>query len=110
MAAIFPDHPLTRIPADDPMLTIKYGGFDLKTVSRRDPANRAAAGGPLEAAVRQVPPDLEGIKFEDRWGVVFSPYDLSCALEKRVSLECRGYVREDAARIGINVLLYSMQR
>ena len=56
-----------------------------------------------------MPPELEGIKIDDGYGVIFSPFDLSCALEKRDSLECRGYKREDAARIGLNVLLYSLQ-
>jgi hypothetical protein len=109
MAAIFPEKKLERIPADDPLLTTKYGGFDLREVSRRDPQNRAA-GDPVSAAIKKVPPELEGVKFDDRWGVIFSPYDLSCALEKRDSLECRGYTREDAARIGINVILYSLQQ
>jgi hypothetical protein len=108
MAAIFPDRKLERIPADDRLWTTAYGGFDLRTVSRRDPA--PAGGGRLEAEVREVPPELEGAKFGDRWGVVFSPFDLSCALEKNDSLECRGYVREDAARIGLNVVLYSLQQ
>ena len=40
--------------------------------------------------------------------MIFSPYDLSFALEKQDSLECQGYIREDAARIGQNVLLYSL--
>jgi hypothetical protein len=110
MATIFPNRKLELIPAQDSLWTKTYGGFDLKTVSRRDPASRTAAGGPLEATVKQVPPELEGIKFQDRWGVVFSPVDLSCALEKRNSPECRGYLREDAARIGLNVLLYALQR
>ena len=110
MAAIFPNRKLERIPADDPLLE-----HDLRRVRSADrlaprPARRPPAGGPLEAAVRKVPPDLEGIKFGDRWGVVFSPYDLSCALEKHDSLECRGYTREDAARIGLNVVLYSLQQ
>ena len=109
MAAIFPDHKLERIPVGDPLLSTAYGGFDLRQVSRRDPET-AAPGRPLEAAIHKVPPDLEGIKFGDRWGVVFSPYDLSCALEKQNSLECRGYTREDAARIGLNVVLYSLQQ
>jgi hypothetical protein len=109
MAAIFPHRPLERIPVGDPMLGTTYGGFDLRLVLRRDPA---AAGGtsPLEATVRRVPPDLEGVKVDNRWGVVFSQYDLSCALEKHDSLECRGYTREDAARIGLNVVLYSLQQ
>ncbi len=109
MAAIFPDKKLERIPIDDPLLTTKFGGSDLHEVSRRDPQNRSATA-PVTAAIKKVPPELEGIKFDDRWGVIFSPYDLSCALEKRDSLECRGYTREDAARIGINVILYSLQQ
>ena len=60
--------------------------------------------------MRRNPPDLEGIRFGDRWGVVFSPYDLSCALEKHDSIGCAGYTCEDAARIGLNVILYSLQQ
>jgi len=109
MAAIFPDHPLEPIPVDDPMLTTAYGGYDLRTVKRRDPQARTGAG-PLKATVRTVPPELEGIKIDDRWAVIFSRYDISCALEKHDSLECRGYVRDDAERIGLNVILYSLQQ
>ncbi len=110
MAAIFPNHKLERIPADDPIWSTAYGGSDLRIVSRRDPQAVPAGGGPLKDTIRKVPPELEGIKLGDHWGVIFSPYDLSCALEKHDSLECRGYVREDAARIGLNVVLYSLQQ
>jgi len=109
MNATFPDHPLKPIPKDDPLLSRQYGGFDLSTVGRRDP-QRASPGEPLRDVVRQVAPELEGIRLGDRYGVIFSPYDLSCALEKHDSLECPGYVREDAARIGLNVLLYALQQ
>jgi len=100
---------LEPIPPDDPMLTDRYGGSDLRIVSRRDPQPRRADE-PLKATIRKVPPELEGLKFGDRWGVIFSKYDISCALEKHDSLECRGYIRTDAARIGLNVLLYSLQQ
>lgn len=110
MAAIFPQRKLEQIPASDPLLSTTYGGFDLRSVSRRDPSAAPVAGGPIESTVRKVPPDLEGIRFGDRWGVIFSPYDVSCALEKRDSLGCQGYTREDAARIGLNVVLYSLQQ
>jgi hypothetical protein len=106
MQAIFPESKLEAIPADDPMLTPAYGGHSLATVRRRDPQR---GSGPLASAIQTVPPSLEGIKFDDRWGVVFSQYDLSCALEKRQAMECRGYVPADAARIGLNLLLYSLQ-
>ena len=42
MAAIFPQNKMERIPADDPLLSQKYGGFDLKIVTRRDPQNRGS--------------------------------------------------------------------
>ena len=109
MSAIFPNRKLEPIPVSDPLLSKTYGGADLRTVSRLDP-EATDPGKPLQAATHKVPLDLEGIKFRDRWGVVFSPYDLSCALQKENSLECRGYTREDAARIGLNVVLYSLQQ
>jgi len=108
MAAVFPDHALERIPASDPMLTKEYGGYDLSTVTRLDP-QPAVAGRPMQTSRRQVPPALEGVKIDERWAIVFSPYDVSCALEKQNSLECQGYTRQDAARIALNVVLYSMQ-
>ncbi len=108
MATIFPDKPLKPIPVDDPLLTPAYGGFDLSTVMRRDPQNSGDKG-PLKALLRKVAPELEGIRFGDRYGVIFSRYDLSCALEKHDSLECQGYTPDDAARIGLNVILYSLQ-
>jgi hypothetical protein len=107
MAAIFPNRKLEPIPADDRLWGKKYGGFDLRTVSRRD-VERGAGG--MKMVVRKVAPELEGIKLGDRWGVVFSKYDLSCALEKHQSLGCRGYTQDDAARIGLNVIQYSLQQ
>ena len=109
MDATFADRPLGPIGKDDPLFSRQYGGFDLATVGRRDP-QRGSPGEPMRDVVRQVPPELEGIRLGDRYGVIFSPYDLSCALEKHDSLECPGYVREDAARIGLNVLLYALQQ
>jgi hypothetical protein len=109
MAAVFPNRKLERIPLTDPIFSAKYGGADIKTVTRRDPQTRTEDS-PLKANEKKVPPELEGIKIDDRWAVVFSPYDISCALEKHDSLECRGYLRADAAKIGLNVLLYSVQQ
>ena len=109
MAAIFPDHPLERLPPTDEVFTDKYGGFALKTLERRDP-QRQAPGGPLKAHVQQAEPELEGLKLGDRYAVLFSKYDLSCALERHDSLECPGYSRDDAARLGLNVVLYALHQ
>jgi hypothetical protein len=109
LAAAMPDRPLVRIPADDPLFTSAYGGYDIRRVTLRDP-EAAAADQPVAARLRQIEPQLEGIKIGGRWAVVFSPYDISCALESHEAVGCRGYVRQDAARIGLNVLLYSINQ
>jgi hypothetical protein len=59
---------------------------------------------------RKVPPQLEGIRVDGHYVVIFSPYDLSCAMENTSLSQCEGYTREDATRIAINVLLYALYR
>ncbi len=108
IARAIPDQPLEPIPVDDPLFSAAdSGGYDLREVTLREPAGGA---GPLAARKRRVPPKLEGIRLGDRWAVIFSPYDISCALEKQNSMECTGYDRDDAEKIALNVLLYSLNR
>jgi hypothetical protein len=109
MTALFPEGRLQRIAPNDPIFSTHYGGDDLSTVERREPQRRAADE-PLKSHVRQGEPYLEGLKLGDRYAVVFSPFDISCALENHESLECEGYTRKDAARISLNVLLYSFHQ
>jgi len=109
MAALFPDQRLERIAAKDPIFSTEFGGEDLSVVSRREP-QRATGDGPLKSQIREGEPYLEGLKLGDRYAVIFSPSDISCALENHESLECEGYTRRDAARIGLNVLLYSFHQ
>jgi hypothetical protein len=106
--AIFPDAKFVRLKADHPLLTEEFAGFDLKSVSMRDPQNRG--GESLEASIIKTEPYLEALELDGRIAVIFSPYDLSCALENQSSLECKGYIKQDAARIGVNVLLYALQQ
>jgi hypothetical protein len=107
IAAILPGMKLEEIPADDALFTKgEYGGYDVRTVTLREPAG--GGEGPMTARKRQVPPKLEGVRMGDRWAVIFSPYDLSCALEKQNSMECTGYSRDDAEKIALNILLYSL--
>ncbi|QEG21674.1 DUF4159 domain-containing protein [Mariniblastus fucicola] len=54
------------------------------------------------------PPDLEGHEINGRLAVVFSQHDLSCAMESSTVSQCDGYKREDAEKIGVNVLLYRL--
>lgn len=110
LAAIFPDAKLEAIPIDHPMLSANYGGFDITKVVLNDPQTRSADGGGLKSIRRETTPTLEGLWINDRLAVVFSPYDMSCAMESGSALQCEGYIKEDAARIATNILLYSMQQ
>jgi hypothetical protein len=109
IAEAIPGASLKRIPADDPLFTADYGGFDIRQVALREPG-AGGEGQPVAARIRQVEPQLEGIQLDGRWAVVFSPYDISCALESHEGIGCRGYTQQDAARIGLNVLLYSLNQ
>lgn len=109
MKAMFPDAALEPLPTDHEMLTPEYRGFDLTTVQLRDPLGRDP-GDPLRARLVKTAPRLEALTVEGRIAVVFSPFDISCALENHASLECKSYVKEDAARIAVNVLLFALQQ
>ena len=106
MRATF-NQPLKEISTQDPIFTIAYGGSDIQKVSRRESSPGAEKTG-WEIRTKVGPPQLEGIRIDGRWAVLFSPLDLSCALENHASPDCNGYTSEDAARIGINVILYSL--
>lgn len=104
---ILPQRPLERLPADHPMLTRRFKGYDVRQVSMLDPT---PTGEKLISGQRRTAPQLEVAQMDDRIAVVFSPLDMSCALESRHSLQCRGYLREDAGRLGINIILFALQQ
>ena len=98
------DYKLEEIPADDEMLSRAFGYSFREGVDLQSPDPTAELG----FRSRKVQPKLEGIKIGDRWAVVFSPYDLSCALENATAAQCEGYSRESAIKIGTNVILYRL--
>ncbi|HEV7998935.1 MAG TPA: DUF4159 domain-containing protein, partial [Planctomycetaceae bacterium] len=53
-------------------------------------------------------PLLEGIEIDGRYCVIYSKYDLSCALERQASVACAGYEHKDAVRIAVNVIRYAL--
>jgi hypothetical protein len=107
IALVLPENKMQPIPADHPILTEAAGGFDIRQVERREPAAEQV-GQPMRSRVQRVAPELEGVDLDGRLAVVFSPYDISCALEQHEALQCRGYTRTDAAKIGLNILMYSL--
>ncbi|MCA9236953.1 MAG: DUF4159 domain-containing protein [Planctomycetales bacterium] len=107
MGQVLPEQKLHRVPTSHPLFSTAAGGYDIHRVGLREPAV-AVPGQPIRSRVDQVDPEIEGIEIDGRLAVIFSPYDISCALEQHEALGCRGYTREDAARIGLNAILYSL--
>ncbi len=94
VAELFPNNPMVPIPKDDELLTKVY--FDLKDVQYTK-----AAGGSKDY------PQLEGVKINGHWSIIYSKYDIGCALERHSALDCKGYAYESALRIAANIVIYS---
>ncbi len=107
--AALPEAEFVRLPSDHPLFTSQYSGHALNTVTLRDPQLRGGDD-PLTARQTQVAPTLEAVELDGRLAVVFSPYDISCALENAASLDCKGYLPADAARLVVNIVLYALQQ
>jgi hypothetical protein len=100
MAKILGDR-LKPIPANHRIWSDKKLVVPIKSVTLRK--NRGEAGKFEEI---KGPPQLEGHEIDGRLVVVFSPHDISCAMESSTVSQCDGYRREDAERIGANVIYY----
>ncbi len=55
-----------------------------------------------------MPPALEGIKENGRWLVIYSRYDVGCALEKHGSTDCLGHDFASAALLGKAAVMYAL--
>jgi len=97
---------LERIPIDHELFDIELG-YNVKRVRRRLPTTSADSGA-LGFEESWAEPVLEGIKINDRYVVIYSKYDLSCALERQATSACSGYPTEDATRIAANIILYAL--
>ena len=86
VAMLLPNNPLVPIPRNDELYGTKIG-FDLSDVRYTD-----AAGGAHDF------PQLEGVKINDHWAIIYSKFDIGCALERHTGLECKGYTHESAAQ------------
>lgn len=102
---LYPSHQLERIPPDDELFHI---GHSLDVVRRR--RSRANANNGINGNIEAGPPFLEGIKVNGRYVIIYSKYDISCALERQASVACSGYVPDDAVRLAVNVVLYAKLR
>ncbi len=85
----------------------REAGINLKTVRCR---RELPDGKGPEPEMRNYPVLLEGIKIDGRWVVIYSKYDIGCAIEGHKAADCLGHDKESALRIGGAVVLYSLKR
>ncbi len=95
VSELLPTNPLVPIPREDELFTTKVGA-DLKDVEY----TKGAGGG-------RDYPQLEGVRISDHWAIIYSKYDIGCALEHHTGIECKGYTYESAIRIAGNIVIYS---
>lgn len=95
---LFPDKKLAPIPTNHELLTREIG-YDLSRVE-----HSKSLGG------KQSPPALEGIEIDGRYAVIYSKYDIGCALERQQSSDCKGYTHDAAMKIATNVVLYALKQ
>jgi hypothetical protein len=98
---------LEPIPLSDELFSKELNGESITQVRCR---RRKADGKGVDPEYRLVRPDLEGIKYNGRWVVIYSKYDLGCALERHKSSDCLGHDYDSAVRLGRAAVLYALRR
>jgi hypothetical protein len=98
---------LEPIPLNDELYSAELNGKQIRTVRCR----RAKADGKsIDPEYRELAPALEGIKYKGRWVVIYSKYDIGCALERHTSSDCLGHDYDSAVRLGRAAVLYALKR
>jgi hypothetical protein len=100
-ARLFPDKKLESIPLTDDLFSKEINGSAITAVRCRTT---------VPGEFRELAPHLEGIKIGNRWAIIYSKYDIGCALEKHQSTDCLGHDHESALRLGSAVVLYALKR
>ncbi|MFK7778897.1 MAG: DUF4159 domain-containing protein, partial [Gimesia sp.] len=103
---MFPTKELKRIPVNHPLFS-EQTGYDIRKVRRRQ-LEVNDVDQPLRAKTIVVEPLLEGIEIDGHLAVIYSKYDISCALEQQASVACAGYIPQDAVNIALNIVRYAL--
>ena len=104
--SLYPDKKLERISIDHELFTEKIGR-DIRKLKRRTQESGEGAA-VASMIVRDTEPFLEGIEIDGRLAVIYSKYDISCALERQAAGNCEGYLPEDAIKLATNIVLYAL--
>jgi hypothetical protein len=98
---------LEPIPLSDELFSKELNGSQITQVHCR---RLDADGKSVDPNYRLVAPVLEGIKYNVRWVVIYSKYDIGCALEYTKSSDCLGHDHKSAVRLGRAAVLYALRR
>jgi hypothetical protein len=101
------DLKLEPIPSNDELYSAELNGAAITEVMCRRPGPDGERARP---ELQPGPPALEGVKYKGRWIVIYSKYDIGCALEKAPSPECIGHDYDSAVKLGRAAVLYSLKR
>ena len=101
-----PKPKLEPVPLDDELYSAELNGTRITEVRRR----RELPGGKPSPGFEPGPPKLEGVKWQGRWVVLYSPLDLGCALERTKSPDCLGHDFDSAAMLGKAAINYALRR
>lgn len=103
---LYPDRKLEPIKTDDYLFSEELNGRAITSVKGR----REQVEGKATLEYEDMQPEFEGIKVGNRWVVIYSKYDIGCALEKAKSSACRGYDHESAKLLAAAAVLYEIKR
>src|SRR5262249_2752188 len=97
---------LVPIPPNDDLFGAELNGTTIDRVRcrQRGPAGRALPG------LASGPAALFGVKYKNRWVVIYSPNDIGCALEKHSSPDCVGHDHDSALKLARAAVLYALKR
>jgi hypothetical protein len=100
---LYPEKKLERIPLDHELFSETIG-HDVRKLKRRV----LSGGATSTAEVKELETVVEGIDLDGRFAVIYSKFDLSCALEKQSTIQCEGYTPDAAVKLATNIVLYAI--
>jgi hypothetical protein len=102
-AALFHKQKLTPISTDPKTRDPLFSAFQREPLTKANIQLRSERNGKMQPRE----PQLEGIQVNGRWVVIYSKYDIGCALERNTSTDCVGYDPDSALKIATAVVLYN---
>ncbi len=102
---VYPEGKLEPIPVNDPLYSKDVDEMRPITTVR---CRTELAGNGHSGEFRSQAPALEGLRVGNRWAIIYSKYDIGCALEKHQSTDCLGHDHASALLLAKAAVLYAL--